>query len=91
VVSGGTWTLSNTSGSNTNLVIEDTVTGIDIPANGQVVIEITVELLNTSTNNSGLTFINTASYTYNRVNGDGTTQKPGAGGSTLNMTVVEPR
>ena len=90
VVSGGTWTLSNTSGSNTNLVIEDTVTGIDIPANGQVVIEITVELLNTSTNNSGLTFINTASYTYNRANGDGTTQKSGAGGSTLNMTVVEP-
>ena len=90
VVSGGTWTLSNTSGSNTNLVIEDTVTGIDIPANGQAVIEITVELRNTSTNNSGLTFINTASYTYNRANGDGTTQKPGAGGSTLNMTVVEP-
>jgi fimbrial isopeptide formation D2 family protein/uncharacterized repeat protein (TIGR01451 family) len=90
VVSGGTWTLSNTSGSNTDLVIEDAATGIDIPANGQVVIDITVELLNTSANNSGLAFINSASYTYNRANGDDTTQKSGGAGSTLNMTVVEP-
>ena len=41
VVSGGSWSLSNT-GSATNLVIEDTATGIDIPANGQAVIEIFV-------------------------------------------------
>ncbi len=43
VVSGGTWALSN-AGSATNLIIEDTATGIDIPANGQAVIEITGEL-----------------------------------------------
>jgi hypothetical protein len=39
VVSGGAWALSNT-GSATNLVIQDRATGIDIPANGQAVIEI---------------------------------------------------
>ncbi|MDH5765722.1 MAG: hypothetical protein OEZ38_06880, partial [Gammaproteobacteria bacterium] len=33
VVSGGTWSLVNT-GTNTNVVIEDLATGIDIPANG---------------------------------------------------------
>jgi uncharacterized repeat protein (TIGR01451 family)/fimbrial isopeptide formation D2 family protein len=90
VVSGGIWTLTNTSGSNTQLAIEDTITGIDIPANGQAVIEITVELLNNTTNNSGLPFNNTATYTYNRSNGDDTTQKPGIEGFTANMTVVEP-
>ena len=69
VVSGGSWALSNT-GSATDLVIEDTATGIDIPAGGQAVIEITVELQNTATDQSGLSFKNSASYTYNRMNGN---------------------
>jgi uncharacterized repeat protein (TIGR01451 family)/fimbrial isopeptide formation D2 family protein len=90
VVSGGIWTLSNTSGSNTDLVIEDTITGIDIPAGGQAVIEITVELLNTSTNISGLSFNNSASYTYNRINGSDSTQTAGGAGATADMTVAEP-
>ena len=90
VVSGGIWTLTNTSGSDTNLVIEDTITGIDIPANSQTVIEITVELLNTPTNNSGLLFNNSATYTFNRANGVDSTQTVGSAGSTVNMTVVEP-
>jgi uncharacterized repeat protein (TIGR01451 family)/fimbrial isopeptide formation D2 family protein len=89
VVSGGTWTLSNT-GTDTSLIIDDTITGIDIPANGQAVIEITVELLNTAINQSGLTFHNSASYTYNRRNGDDGTQMDGGAGSSGNMTVVEP-
>jgi uncharacterized repeat protein (TIGR01451 family)/fimbrial isopeptide formation D2 family protein len=89
VVSGGTWTLSNT-GSATNLVLEDSATGIDIPANGQAVIEITVELQNTLTNQSGVSFTNSASYTYNRMNGNNATQTVGGGSSTLNMVVVEP-
>jgi uncharacterized repeat protein (TIGR01451 family)/fimbrial isopeptide formation D2 family protein len=89
VVSGGGWALSNT-GTATNLIIEDTVTGIDIPANGQAVIEITVEMLNTTTNNSGDLFKNTASYTYNRTNGLNSSQKPGAGATTADMTVFEP-
>ncbi|MDW7710663.1 MAG: isopeptide-forming domain-containing fimbrial protein [Deferrisomatales bacterium] len=90
VVSGGPWTPTNTSGSDTQLVLEDLVTGIDIPPNGQVVIEITVELLNTSTNRSGLLFTNTASYTYNRANGDDNTRMFGGEGSAAPMTVVEP-
>ncbi len=89
VVSGGSWSLSNI-GTATFPVIADTITGIDIPANGQAVIDITVELQNTATNNSGLTFTNNASYTFNRTNGDGATQTAGGAGSTTNMTVVEP-
>jgi uncharacterized repeat protein (TIGR01451 family)/fimbrial isopeptide formation D2 family protein len=89
VVSGGSWSLTNT-GSATNLVIQDTATGIDIPAGGQAVIEITVVLQNTSTNRNGLTFTNTASYTYNKINGDNATQGIGGGATTPNMTVVEP-
>ncbi len=90
VVSGGLWTLTNTSGSDTNLVIEDTITGIDIPANSQAVIELIVELLNTPTNRSGLLFNNSATYTFNRANGVDSTQTAGSAGSTANMTVVEP-
>lgn len=89
VVSGGSWTLSN-AGSATSLVIQDGSTGIDIPAGGQAVIEITVELANTATNQRGLVFSNSASYTYNRVNGSAATQKAGGAGSTGNLTVVEP-
>lgn len=90
VVSGGSWTVSNTSGSNTSLVIVDAVSGIDIPANGQAAIDITVEVDNAAVNQSGVTFNNTASYTYNRRNGDVTTQTAGAGSSTANMSVIEP-
>ena len=89
VVSGGSWSLTNT-GSATSLVIQDVATGIDIPAGGQAVIEITVVLQNTTTNRSGLTFANTASYTYNKVNGDNTSQGAGGGATTPAMTVVEP-
>jgi uncharacterized repeat protein (TIGR01451 family)/fimbrial isopeptide formation D2 family protein len=89
VVSGGAWVLNNT-GSATNLIIEDTATGIDIPANGQAVIEITVELENTIINQSGLSFVNDASYTYNRMNGNNATQSVGGAGSTIDMNVVEP-
>ncbi len=83
--------LSNT-GSATSLVIEDPVVGIDIPANGQAVIEITVELSNSNKNNSVpvLTFNNSASYTYNRANGNAATRTPGGTGSAPDMTVVEP-
>lgn len=90
VVSGGSWTLSNTSGSLTNLVLQDTSTGIDIPAGGQAVIDITVELQNIAGNQSGLAFANTASYTYNRVNGSAASQRSGTGATTAAMTVVEP-
>ena len=61
----GPWTPVNT-GTDTNLVIEDPTGGIDIPAGEQVVVEITVVLENTPTNVAGLTFTNTADFTYNR-------------------------
>ncbi|MEN8244135.1 MAG: isopeptide-forming domain-containing fimbrial protein [Thermodesulfobacteriota bacterium] len=89
VVSGGVWGLSNT-GNATNLVIEDAATGIDIPPNGQAVINITVELQNTMPNQSGLLFANNASYTYNRMNGNNGTQMAGGTGGTPDMTIVEP-
>jgi uncharacterized repeat protein (TIGR01451 family)/fimbrial isopeptide formation D2 family protein len=90
VVSGGTWNLSNT-GTATSLDIQDIITGIDIPAGGQAVIKVTVAVQNTTTNHSGVSFINSASYTYNKINGGGSsTQGTGGAGVSTPMDVVEP-
>ena len=87
-VSGtGPWTPVNT-GTGTNLVIEDTTIGIDIPAGEQIVIEITVVLDDTATNVSGLTFSNIADYTYNQVNDAPDTESPGGPDTTGDMTIV---
>jgi uncharacterized repeat protein (TIGR01451 family)/fimbrial isopeptide formation D2 family protein len=85
----GNWNPQNT-GSPTSLVIEDTVNGIDIPAGEQAVIEITVRLRDTATNVAGLTFTNTAAYTYNPLNDDDATRQPGGPDTTEAMTIVEP-
>ena len=85
----GPWTPVNT-GTDTNLVIEDPAVGIDIPAGEQIVVEITVVLEDTPTNVAGLTFTNTADYTYNRLDEDDASQRPGSPGTTPPMTVVEP-
>ncbi len=85
----GTWTPVNT-GTATSLVIEDPVNGIDILAGEQAVIEITVRLLDISTNVAGLTFTNTAAYTYNLTDDDVVTARPGLPGTTGPMTIVEP-
>jgi uncharacterized repeat protein (TIGR01451 family)/fimbrial isopeptide formation D2 family protein len=85
----GSWTPVNT-GTATNLVIEDPVDGIDIPAGEQAIVDITVVLTDTSTNVAGLQFTNTASYTYNQLNGDPATQLTGDAGMSAAMTVVEP-
>jgi len=87
----GSWSLVNT---NTATVphIEDLATGIDIPAGQYALINITVRLGDTSTNLAGLNFTNTATYTYNKINGGGATTE----GTTANvtttpaLTVVEP-
>ncbi len=84
------WTPVNT-GTPTNLVIADTTSGIEIPANEQIVVGVTVRLNNVGSNAIGLAFNNTASYTYNQLDGDVTTQKSGASSVTANMTVVEPK
>jgi uncharacterized repeat protein (TIGR01451 family) len=85
----GPWTPINT-GTATNLVIEDPTGGIDIPAGEQIVIEITVVLTNTVTNVPGLQFTNTASYTYDLVDSDPVSQRPGGPGTTAPMTIVAP-
>jgi uncharacterized repeat protein (TIGR01451 family) len=81
------WTPVNT-GSATNLVIEDTTTGIDIPAGEQIVIDVMVVLANTATNVVGLQFNNTADYTYNQISNDPTTRTSGGSDTTDNMTIV---
>ena len=41
-------------------------------------------------NQNGVHFANTASYTYNRMNGNNATQMVGGIGGTTDMTIVEP-
>ncbi|HEY6873584.1 MAG TPA: isopeptide-forming domain-containing fimbrial protein [Geobacteraceae bacterium] len=89
VISGGSWNLTNT-GTATNVIIQDLNTGIDIPAGGQAVIQVTVALQDTATNHNGVTFTNSASYTFNKINGDSLTQGTGGAATTSGMTVVEP-
>lgn len=89
VISGGTWNLTN-SGTATNIILQDVNTGIDIPPGGQAVIQVTAALRNTATNHSGVTFTNSASYTYDKINGDGLTIATGGAATTSGMTVVEP-
>ncbi len=89
VAGPASWTPVNT-GSATNLVIEDSGGGIDVPVGEQAVMDITVRLRNTPTNVAGLTFTNTAAYTYNQLDNDTSTQLTGSAGTTQPMTVVEP-
>jgi len=86
---GGSWVPVNTGGAG-NLVIEDPVNGIDIPAGEQAIIEITVRLEDTPGNVAGLTFTNTASYAYNQLDNDIATQLTAGGNVTGPMTIVEP-
>ncbi len=83
------WTPDNT-GTPTNLVIEDTAAGIDIPIGEQIVLDITVRLADTATNVGGLTFTNTASYTYNQFDDSPATVLTGDVGTTQPMTIVGP-
>ncbi|MBJ6801590.1 isopeptide-forming domain-containing fimbrial protein [Geomonas propionica] len=89
VISGGNWNLTNT-GTATNVILQDLATGIDIPAGGQAVIQVTAALQNNGVNRNGLAFNNTASYTFNKLNGDSLSQSAGGAATTANMTVVEP-
>ncbi len=82
VISGGSWNLANT-GTATNIILQDLNTGIDIPAGGQAVIQVTVALQNTAANRSGVTFTNSASYTYDKLNGDSLTQATGGAPAPL--------
>jgi len=88
-VSGPTWTPVVT-GAPKNLVISGSGSGIDIPAGQQIVFDVTVVLNDSATNVSGLTFQNTASYTFDQINGDNATQVAGGAGVTAAMTIVGP-
>lgn len=87
VAGSGAWLPVNT-GTVTSLVIEDTTAGIDIPAGEQVTVDVTVELLNTATNVSGLVFSNTANYTYNQVANTPATRTAGLPGTSADMTIT---
>ena len=89
IAGSGSWAPVNT-GTATNLVIEDPASGIDIPAGEQAVVEITVRLQDTATNVPGLTFTNTAAWTYNQLDQDGSSERPGEPGTTGPMTIVGP-
>jgi uncharacterized repeat protein (TIGR01451 family)/fimbrial isopeptide formation D2 family protein len=88
-ISGPAWTPVVT-GAPKNLVISGSGTGLDIPAGQQVVFDVTVVLNDSVTNVSGLTFQNTAAYTYNQFNGDNASQVAAGAGVTANMTIVGP-
>ncbi|MDT8420790.1 MAG: hypothetical protein RQ754_10185 [Desulfuromonadales bacterium] len=89
VVSGGAWSLTN-SGNGTTLIIEDTATGIDIPPGGQAVIDIRVEIENILSNQQGLSFHNSASYSYNRMNGNNATRTSVSADMSPAMVLTEP-
>ncbi|MYM61754.1 isopeptide-forming domain-containing fimbrial protein [Pseudomaricurvus sp. HS19] len=84
-----TWTPVNT-GSGSTLVIEDTSSGIEIPAGEQIQVGITLRLDNTTGNSIGQTFTNTASYSYNQIDSDPVSVIDGGSSTTGVMTVIEP-
>ena len=87
-----TWTTLTNSGTATSLVLQDTVSGgLDIPANDQLIVDVVLVLNDDSTNNTpGKQFTNTASYTYNSINGNDASRVTGAPGSSGAMTIVAP-
>ena len=78
------------TGTATNLVIQDTTSGIDIPAGQQVVVNVTVVLGNTANNTIGKQFQNTATYTYAGIDNTPSTQASGAPGASPAITIVGP-
>ena len=89
VAGPGGLNLQNT-GTPTSIVIEDPVNGIDIPVGEQVVIDVAVRLQDTPANVAGVTFTNTASYTYNLADDNPLTELPGDPGTSGPVTIVEP-
>ncbi len=86
------WTLTNSGPDDIDLILEETITGIDIPAGDRAIIEVTVQLQNSLANDAGDSFTNRASYNYNKINGGGVTTRldGGEGGTPTAISVVEP-
>lgn len=90
LVGGTTYNLANT-GTATELVLEETVTGLDIPANEQALVTLKVRLKNQIDNqDTTAPFVNTASYTYSRTQGGLQTDDAGTEDSAPAITIVEP-
>ncbi|WP_226999921.1 isopeptide-forming domain-containing fimbrial protein [Microbulbifer aggregans] len=87
-VGGTNYSLVN-SGTATELILRDAVTGLDIPANQQAVVTLQVRLKNDLMNQDDSPgFSNAASYTFSRTQGGG--QNPVGGNTTAPMIIVEP-
>ncbi|WP_176491139.1 MULTISPECIES: isopeptide-forming domain-containing fimbrial protein [Microbulbifer] len=85
-----TYTLSN-SGTATELVLENTVTGLDIPASEQAVVTLQVRLTNKLANqDTSAPFTNTARYTYSRTQGGAQTDGIGTADTASAISIVEP-
>ncbi|MEJ2507941.1 MAG: DUF11 domain-containing protein [Gammaproteobacteria bacterium] len=84
--------MSANIGSATNLELVDNASGgLDIPANDQLIVDITVVLTDDTTNNTpGKSFTNTANYTYDVINDDTGTVTNGAAGASGAVTIVAP-
>ena len=89
IAGSGAWSPVNT-GTSTQPVIQDIANGIDIPAGEQIVVDLEVVLRDTPGNTPGTTFRNTASFTYNAIDGDETSRLSGPPGTTADMTIVGP-
>ncbi|WP_444933686.1 isopeptide-forming domain-containing fimbrial protein [Microbulbifer sp. JTAC008] len=91
-VSGSASFTPENNGSSTSLSIADSTNGIDVPAGEQVVIDVTLRLLDMDPPNvDGLNFAASASYSYNYDNDNASAgQGAGSGNTTADMTVVEP-
>jgi uncharacterized repeat protein (TIGR01451 family)/fimbrial isopeptide formation D2 family protein len=89
-VSGPSWTPAVTVAANVLDIYGSNAGGLDIPANQQVVFDITVILNdNVVVNSAGKTFLNTASYTFDQVN-DVVSPITGGSGASANRTIVGP-
>ncbi len=88
---GGTiYSLANT-GTAADLVLEETVVGLDIPANQQALVTLQVRLKNEIDNqDSTAPFSNTASYTYSRTQGGAQSDGTGTEDTAQPISIVEP-
>ncbi|WP_298832489.1 SdrD B-like domain-containing protein [uncultured Piscinibacter sp.] len=87
-----TWATLSNSGTATSLVLQDTVSGgLDVPAGDQLVVDVVLVLNDDMVNNApGKQFSNTATYTYNSINGSDASRVNGLAGTSGAMTIVAP-
>ncbi|WP_237066513.1 isopeptide-forming domain-containing fimbrial protein [Microbulbifer guangxiensis] len=90
-VNGTTYTLLDSdNGADNSLDLQEAGTGLDIPAGQQAVVTLKVQVRNDLANQDGVTFNNTASYTYSRTQGGAQSDGGGTADTAAEMRVVEP-